>query len=72
MLAHLFNFALKRRNGSAIVPLHWAPLFSLPLGDRTLTYLIVSAWCIERPRGGLLGNYSTPVSAFAAAWRMQP
>jgi hypothetical protein len=47
-------------------------VFSLPVGDKMLTYLIVEAWCIERPGGGLVGDYSNLPSAFAAAWRMKP
>jgi hypothetical protein len=72
MLVHLLNLALKARNGSAIVALRWTPVFSLPVGDGTLTYRIVDAWCIERPSGGLVGEYSNPLAAFAAAWGMKP
>jgi hypothetical protein len=72
MLVHLFNFALKARNGSAVVALRWTPVFSLPVGDRILTYSIVGAWCIERPTGGLVGEYPHSLSAFAAAWRTTP
>ena len=71
MLVHLLNLALKARNGSAIVALRWTPVFSLPVGDGTLTYRIVDAWCIERPTGGLVGEYPDPLTAFAAAWRMK-
>jgi hypothetical protein len=71
MLVNLFNFALKARNGSAIVALRWRPVFSLPIGDRILTYSIVDAWCIDRPIGGLIGEYPNSLSAFAAAWRMK-
>ena len=72
MLVHLFNLALKARNGSAVVALRWKPVLSLPVGDRVLTYSIVDAWCIERPTGGLIGEYPDSLSAFAAAWRMTP
>ena len=72
MLIHLSTFALRARNGSAIVALRWTPVFSLPLGDRILTYSIVAAWCIERPTGGLVGEYAGSLAAFAAAWRMKP
>jgi hypothetical protein len=72
MLVQLLNFALKARNGSAVVALRWTPVFSLPVGDKLLTYCIVDAWCIERPTGGLVGEYRDSLSAFAAAWRMEP
>jgi hypothetical protein len=71
MLVHLLNVALKARNGSAVVALRWTPVFSLPVGDRILTYRIVEAWCIELPTGGLVAEYPDPLSAFAAAWRMK-
>ena len=72
MLVHHFIFALKARNGSAIVALRWTRVFSLPVGDRILAYSIVDAWCIEQPTGGLVGEYPNSLSAFAAAWRMKP
>jgi hypothetical protein len=72
MLVNLLNLALKARNGSAVVALRWTPFFSIPVGDGMLTYSIVDAWCIERPTGGLVGEYSNSLSAFAAAWRMKP
>ena len=71
MLVHLLNVALKARNGSAVVALRWTPVFSLPVGDRILTWRIADAWCVERPTGGLAGEYRNPLPAFAAAWRMK-
>jgi hypothetical protein len=72
MLVHIFNAALKARNGSAIVALRWTPLFSLPLSDGRLTYSVVDSWCIERPAGGLVGEYVSCLSALASAWRLKP
>lgn len=72
MLIPILNLALKARNGASVVPLRWTPVFSLPVGDGLLTWRIVDAWCIERPSGGLVGDYANPIAAFAAAWRMVP
>ena len=72
MLVHVLNIALKARNGSAIVALRWTPVFSLPVGGKMMTYCIVDAWCIEQPRGGLVGDYASVLSAFLAAWSMKP
>ena len=72
MLIHILNLALKARNAASVVPLRWTPVFTLPLGNGLLTWRIVDAWCIERPSGELVGDYTNPVSAFAVAWRMVP
>jgi hypothetical protein len=62
MLVHICNAALKARNGSA----------TLPLADGMMTYCVVDAWCIERPAGGLVGEYASCFSALASAWRLKP
>ena len=71
MLVHLLNRVLNTRNGSAIIALRSTPLFSVRVGDNILTYNIVETWCIERPIGGFVGEYSNLLSAFAAASRMK-
>jgi hypothetical protein len=72
MLVHLLNAVLKARNDSSIVALRSTPLFSFLVGYRMLTYNVVDAWSIRRPNGVLAGDYPNLLTAFAAAWRIEP
>ena len=71
MLIHLVNPLLQARNGTVLVALRWMPLIELPIGNGTLTFHIVEAWCIRQPTGELTGDYRNCLSAFAAAWRIK-
>lgn len=71
MLVHILNIALRSHNGTSLEALRMKPFISIPVGFKVLNYNIVDAWCIERSRGGLYGDYGSIVTAFCEAWKLR-